>query len=45
MENVLSSLAGNVELRVARVHGGAKESMTPVIKEGVLEKFQDMTVI
>lgn len=42
MENVLSSLACNAEIKVAHFHGGAKDSMTPVIIEDVLEKLQDI---
>lgn len=45
VENVLSPLACDAELRVACFHGGTKDSMTPVIREGVLEKFQDIRLL
>lgn len=42
VENVLSSLAWSTKLEVARFHGGTTNSMTLVIREGVLERFQDI---
>lgn len=41
VENMLSSLACHAELSVAHFSGGIEDSMTPAIREGVLEKFQD----